>query len=255
MLLAVDIGNIRIVAGAYFQGRWIDWEIQTDRLKTADEYGILFKNLLSEAGLEPSRVQGAVIAGVVPPLTGVIEKMLQKYFTAARVIVVGPGIKTGLAIRIENPREIGADLIVNAVAALHRYQPPLIIVDFGTAITFCALGADGAYLGGAIAPGMDIAGEALFVQTAKLPRFEMVRPKNVIGKNTITSLQSGLYFGYLGLIDSLISRMKAELKGDPMVVATGNLASMVAADTRYIDRVDPNLTLEGLRLIYEMNND
>ncbi|HYH01574.1 MAG TPA: type III pantothenate kinase [Bacillota bacterium] len=254
MLLAFDIGNIRIVAGAFIQGRWIDWEIQTDRLKTADEYGILFKSLLLEAGLDPAKVQGAVIAGVVPPLTGVIEKMLQKYFNA-RIIVVGPGIKTGLSIRIENPREIGADLIVNAVAALHRYQPPLIIVDFGTATTFCAIGADGAYLGGAIAPGMDIAGEALFAQTAKLPRFEMVRPKNVIGKNTIGSLQSGLYFGYLGLVDSLISRMKAELKGNPVVVATGSLASMIAADAKYIDRVDQNLTLEGLRLVYEMNNN
>lgn len=256
MLLALDVGNTRISAGVWDKEDWAGvWELQPDRQKTADEYGILLKSLLSGSGIDPQKVEAAVMASVVPPLTGTFEKMVQKYFTKAKLVVVGPGIKTGLAIKIENPREIGADLIVNAVAALALYRPPLIVVDFGTATTFCALGANGEYLGGAIAPGMDVAGEALFCQTAKLPRFEMIRPKNAIGKNTVSSLQSGFYFGYLGLVENLVRRIKSELGGEPVVIATGNQAPMIAEGTRSIDHVNLNLTLEGLRMIYELNHD
>lgn len=256
LLLALDIGNTRITMGVWEGSKLAGtWEMQPELQKTADEYGILVKSLLSGSGIEPGKIQAAVAASVVPPLTGTFEKMVQKYFNGIKFVIVGPGIKTGLAIKIENPREIGASLIANAVAALALYRPPLIVVDFGTATTFCALGANGEYLGGAIAPGMDVAGEALFYQTAKLPRFEMIRPKNAIGKNTVSCLQSGFYFGYLGLVESLVQRIKSELGGLPVVIAAGNLAPMIAEGAGSIDYVNLNLTLEGLRMIYEMNHE
>lgn len=256
MVLVFDIGNTQIVAGLFDADRLAaDWRLQTDRRKTVDEYGILFKSMLREAGDIPlERVKAAVISSVVPPVTGIIEEMIEKYFKVS-VLSVGPGVRTGLAIKYENPREIGADRVVNAVAGVKLYGPPLIIVDFGTATTFCAIAANGDYLGGAIAPGLGIASEALFQCTAKLPRVEILKPKAVIGKNTVHSIQSGLYYGYIGLVENLIRRIKAEMACEAKVVATGGLAELVAADTDLVDIVNPHLTLEGLRLIYGLNQN
>ena len=255
MLLVFDIGNTQISAGVFRHDKLAEaWRIRTDPQKTVDEYGILCKSLFREARLDSGQIKAVIISSVVPSLTGVIERMAQRYF-AAKSLLVGPGIKTGLAIKFENPREIGADRIVNAVAAMHFYGAPLIVIDFGTATTFCVIAPSGDYLGGAVVPGLEIAAESLFSRTAKLPRVELVKPRNVIGKNTTHSLQSGLYYGYLGLVESMIGRMKTEMKFNPQVVATGSLADLFAADTGLIDRVDPNLTLEGLRLIYEMNHE
>ncbi len=253
MLLVFDIGNTNTVVGVYDGKRLTaDWRLATDRLKTVDEYGILLKNLFQESGLTPRAVTAAIISSVVPPVTGLFGSMVEKYFKV-KPLEVGPGVKTGLAIKYENPREIGADRVVNAVAGIQLYGAPLIIIDFGTATTFCAIAPSGEYMGGAIAPGLGITSEALFVRTAKLPRVEIARPKTVIGKNTINSIQSGLYFGYIGLVESLVTRIKAELNCDPKVIATGGLAEMIAGDTTIIDTIDPYLTLEGLRLIYELN--
>lgn len=253
MLLVFDIGNTNIVAGVYDGVRLVaDWRLATDRLKTADEYGILLKNLFAHTGLEVNTVKAAAVSSVVPPLTGVFQQMVLEFF-GVTPLLVEPGVKTGLSIKIDNPREVGADRVVNAVAALALYGPPLIIVDFGTATTFCALGPNGDYLGGAIAPGLGIASEALFERTAKLQRIEVVRPKTAIGRNTPHSLQSGLFFGYLGLVEGLITRIKTEMNCQPRVVATGGLAEVVAGESKLVDTINPHLTLEGLRLIYKMN--
>lgn len=256
MLLVVDIGNTQIVAGLFDDERLVaDWRLQTDRQKTADEYGILLKSMLRDAGgVHLERVKAAVVSSVVPPVTGIIERMIEKYFKVP-ILVIGPGIKTGLSIKYENPREIGADRVVNAVAGVKLYGSPLIIVDFGTATTFCAIGTSGDYLGGAIAPGLGIASEALFQRTAKLPRVELLKPKMVIGKNTVHSIQSGLYYGYIGLVENLIRRIKGEMGCEPNVVATGGLAELVALDTGLIDTINPHLTLEGLRFIYGLNQN
>lgn len=265
MLLVFDIGNTNIVAGVYQQTKLIaDWRLATDRQKTTDEYGILLKNLFQSQNLNLSQVTAAVISSVVPPLTDLLQKMLEKYF-AITGLIVGPGVKTSLSIKYENPREVGADRVVNAVAGIHLYDPPLIIVDFGTATTFCAINGNGEWLGGAIAPGLGISSEALFQRTAKLPRVELVKPKAVIGKNTVNSIQSGLFYGYIGLVESLILRIKNEMSQNPenpkernsnrapRVIATGGLAELIAAETTLIDDYNPNLTLEGLRIIYELN--
>lgn len=253
LLLVFDISNTQIVAGVFNAERLIaDWRFQTDREKTYDEYGILLKSFFADHQLKVGDIQGAIISSVVPPVTTIIENMIQKYF-GVEAIVVGPGVKNGLTIKYENPREIGADGIVNAVAAIHLYGPPLIIVDFGTATTFCAISEQGHYLGGAIAPGLGIASEALFQRTAKLPRVELVKPKTTIGKNTISSMQAGLYYGYLGLVENLINRIRIELGGNPKVIATGELAQFISTDIQMIDAVNPLLTLQGLRMIYELN--
>ncbi|TCL75092.1 pantothenate kinase [Hydrogenispora ethanolica] len=255
MLLVLDIGNTNTVVGVYEDAKLLaDWRLATDRLKTVDEYGILVKSLFSEAGLDHRRVESAIISSVVPPVTGLFAGMIEKYF-GVRPREVGPGVKTGLVIKYENPREVGADRVVNAVAGIQLYGPPLVIIDFGTATTFCAIGAQGDYLGGSIAPGLGIISEALFIRTAKLPRVEIVRPRTVIGKNTVNSIQSGLFFGYIGMVESLITRIKAEMNCNPLVVATGGLAELIAGDTKMIDRINPYLTLEGLRLIYGMNQN
>ncbi len=253
MLLVFDIGNTNTVVGVFKDDKLLaDWRLATDRLKTVDEYGIFVKSLFSEAGLDYRKVESAIISSVVPPVTGLFAGMIAKYF-GVQTMEVGPGVKTGLVIKYENPREVGADRVVNAVAGIQLYGPPLIIIDFGTATTFCAIGSQGEYLGGSIAPGLGITSEALFIRTAKLPRVEIIRPKTVIGKNTVNSIQSGLFFGYIGLVESLITRIKAEMQCAPLVLATGGLAELIAGDTKMIDRINPYLTLEGLRLIYEMN--
>ena len=254
MLLVFDIGNTQTVIGVFSGARLLaDWRLATDRQKTIDEYGILLKSLFRDSNLEISRVKAGVISSVVPPVTGLFEGMAVKYFSV-KPLVIGPGIKTGLAFKYENPKEVGADRVVNAVAAIKLYQPPLIVVDFGTATTFCAIAPNGEYQGGAIAPGLSISNEALFHRTAKLPKIEIEKPKNVIGRNTIHAMQAGLFYGYLSLVEGIISRMKGEMDYNPRVVATGDFAGLIGENTKLINVIEPHLTLHGLRFINELNN-
>lgn len=253
MLLAIDIGNTNIAFGV-FDGETLraTWNVATDINKTADEYAVLLLNLLPREGLALSDIDHVSIACVVPPLLTIFEELSQRYFKIPPLIV-GPGVKTGVSICTDNPREVGADRVVNAAAAHHLYGGPLIVIDFGTATTLDALSKEGDYLGGAIAPGIGIAAEALFERASKLPRVELIPPEHAIGKNTVTTMQSGIIFGYVGLIEGLVTRIKQELGGEAYVVATGGLAEVIATETKVIDTVDMHLTLLGLRLIHELN--
>lgn len=262
MLLAVDIGNTNIVLGV-FEGDELkaSWRVQTERRKMPDEWGFMVSSLLTYRNIQPQEVTAAIVSSVVPPLTHAFEEMIESYFNI-KCLVVEPGIKTGVAVRYDNPKEVGADRIVNAVAAFHYYGGPAIVIDFGTATTFDALSANGEYLGGAIAPGVNIAAEALFSVASRLFRVDLAVPKTAIGKNTVTSMQSGIMFGYIGLVKGLVERFKEELQelsppaaGQRVkVIATGGLAEVVARDNNgIIDKVDQDLTLQGLRLIHELN--
>ncbi|MBA7472265.1 MAG: type III pantothenate kinase [Dehalococcoidia bacterium] len=253
MLLAIDIGNTNIAFGV-FDGETLraTWNVATDINKTADEYAVLLLNLLPREGLAPTDIDHVSIACVVPPLLTIFEELSQRYFKIPPLIV-GPGVKTGVSICTDNPREVGADRVANAAAAHHLYGGPLIVIDFGTATTLDALSKEGDYLGGAIAPGIGIAAEALFERASKLPRVELIPPEHAIGKNTVTTMQSGIIFGYVGLIEGLVTRIKQELGGEAYVVATGGLAEVIATETKVIDTVDMHLTLLGLRLIHELN--
>ncbi len=254
MILAIDVGNTNIVLGVFKNEEIIArWRISTDRERTADEYGIILINLFQHARLEMKEVEAIVISSVVPPLMLNLERMCKRFFNI-NPMIVGPGIKTGLPIKMDNPREVGSDRIVNAVAGYNLYGGPLTIVDFGTATTFCAVSKKGEYLGGAIAPGIGISTEALFAKAAKLPRVELKKPSSVIGKNTIHGMQAGIIFGYVGLVDEIVRRFKQEL-GECKVLATGGLAEMIAKESTAIDIVEPFLTLIGLRLIYNRNKD
>ena len=264
MLLAVDIGNTNVVMGV-FEGDQLkgSWRVQTERRRMPDEWGLMIITLLEHRGYQTSAVTDVIVSSVVPPLTNALREMAQIYFGVA-ALVVEPGIKTGVAVRYENPKEVGADRIVNAVAALHYYGAPAIIIDFGTATTFDAISGHGEYLGGAIAPGINIAAEALFSVASRLFRVELTPPKQAIGRNTASSMQSGIMFGYIGLVEGLVYRFREELTAitPPVlgqkikVIATGGLAEVVARDTtNLIDVVDQDLTLQGLRLIYELNNN
>lgn len=253
MLLVIDVGNTNTVLGVFDGNRLAaDWRLETKQRQTADEYGILARNLFALAEMEVSRIQHIVIASVVPPLNSVLEQMAVKYFRL-KPLFVEPGVKTGMPVLYDSPADVGADRIVNAVAAYDRYGGPAIVVDFGTATTFDAISAKGEYLGGVIAPGPGISAEALFTRTARLPRVEIKSPARVIGTSTVTSIQSGLYYGYIGMIDGILERMLHELGAKTKIIATGGYASLFGKGSGRIQHIDANLTLEGLRLIYEKN--
>lgn len=253
MLLVIDVGNTNIVVGVYKNNELLNhWRVSTVRNRTTDEYGVTFMNLFLLNGVDPKKVNKVIISSVVPPLMPAMERVALNYFKTTPVIV-GPGTKTGMSIQVDNPREVGADRIVNAVAAYEKYGGPLIIIDFGTATTFCAVNEKGIYQGGAIAPGIGISAEALFERAAKLPRIEIKNPGAVISKNTVASMQSGTLFGYVGLVEGIVARMKKELSGKVRVIATGGLANLIAQETDCIDHIERFLTLEGLRIIYDKN--
>lgn len=253
MILVMDVGNTNIVLGVYGQDRLLHhWRLETDRHKTEDEFGMQVKALLTDAGLTFASINGMIMSSVVPPIMAALERMCQKYFHI-KPLIVGPGVKTGLNIKYDNPREVGADRIVNAVAAIEEYGAPLIIVDFGTATTYCYINEHRQYMGGAIAPGINISTEALYSRASKLPRIEIARPASVVGKNTVSAMQSGIVYGYVGQAEGIVTRMKAESKQQPKVIATGGMASLIADESAVIDKVDPFLTLKGLYLIYKRN--
>ncbi|MCP2036845.1 type III pantothenate kinase [Planomicrobium sp. HSC-17F08] len=253
MILVMDVGNTNIVLGVYGQDRLLHhWRLETDRHKTEDEFGMQVKALLTDGGLTFASINGIIMSSVVPPIMAALERMCQKYFHI-KPLIVGPGVKTGLNIKYDNPREVGADRIVNAVAAIEEYGAPLIIVDFGTATTYCYINEHRQYMGGAIAPGINISTEALYSRASKLPRIEIARPASVVGKNTVSAMQSGIVYGYVGQAEGIVARMKAESKQQPKVIATGGMASLIADESTAIDKVDPFLTLKGLYLIYKRN--
>ena len=262
MLLAFDVGNTNIVLGVFKDGEMVtNWRLETDNRKSADEYGMVIHQLFQYENLDVNEVEDVIISTVVPSILYTLQHLSQKYFDT-RAIVIGPGLKTGLVVKYDNPKQVGADRIVNAVAAHAKYGGPLIVIDLGTATTFCAITAKAEYIGGTIAPGLKISSDALFEKTAKLPKVELEEPGSVICRNTINSMQSGLVYGHMGLVEFIVKKMKRELaeycKGeiseeDIKVIATGGLATLVNSGVDCIDYVDKLLTLEGLEMIYRKN--
>lgn len=254
MIVVVDVGNTNIVFAVYEGKKLLNhWRMTTDKDKTSDEFGMFFMDIFNYEKIDIAKIEAVVIASVVPPIMYSLEHAIKKYFKLDP-IVVGPGLKTGINIKYENPREVGADRIVNAVAALEMYKGSLIIVDFGTATTFCAVMSNGEYLGGVICPGIKISAEALFQRAAKLPRIDLAKPDTVIGRNTVSSMQSGIVYGYVGKVDYIVKRMKKEMKEDNIkVIATGGLARLIASESETIDEINGFLALDGLRIIYEKN--
>lgn len=249
-LLVIDVGNSNIVLGVYRDDELAhSWRLATARERTSDEYGILIRQLMGDVG---GPLEGAIVSSVVPPINAAIADTVRNYFHVDPLFVE-PGVKTGVAIHVDNPQEVGADRIVNCVAAHHAWGGPTVIVDFGTATTFDVVTADAKYIGGVISPGLNISAEALFARAARLPRVDIRRPSHVIGTNTVVNMQSGIYFGYLGLVDGILTRMKQELPDVKRVIATGGLASLFTDESEHIDEVDPELTLKGLKIIYDRN--
>lgn len=253
VILALDIGNSNIAIGYFINGKLAHrWRIATVRERTADELGILIKGLFLDRGLYETKLCGVVVSSVVPSLMYAVEEMCEQYLDC-RPLIVGPGMRTGLVIKHENPRDMGSDRIAGAVAAIHLYGAPVIVVDFGTATTFTVIDSKEQYIGGVIAPGIKISSDALFQRASKLPRIDLVRPSNVIGKNTTSSMQSGIVFGFAGQVDGIVDRIRKEAGLPFRVVATGGLASVVSGESRTIEEVNPELTLRGLYLLWERN--
>ncbi len=258
LLLVIDVGNTNIVFGLY-DGKKLefDWRISSDKDRTSDEYGLLFDQIFRYNDISILDIEDVIISSVVPTLMHTLPAASIKYFKK-EPIVIGPGVKTGMNIRYDNPREVGADRIVNAVAAYEKYGGPVIVVDFGTANTFCFISKEGDYMGGVITPGIKISAEALFLRTAKLPKVELLKPEKVIGKNTVSSIQSGIVNGYIGMVDHIIELMMQEMgvvHEEISVVATGGFSQLIASQSKYIKKIDKMLTLDGLRIIYERNKD
>lgn len=259
MLLALDVGNTNTVLGLYkLDGDVAElaahWRVTTHHGRTADEYGVLFVNLFERNGFTAAGVRHIIVSSVVPPVESTLREVCAKYFDV-QALFVEPGIKTGMPVLVDNPAELGADRLVNAIAAFDRYGGPCVVVDFGTATTFDVVSARGEYLGGAIAPGIGISADALFARAARLGRVDIKRPAKVIGTNTVTHIQSGLYYGYIGLVDGILARIAEELGAEPRVIATGGLARQISGDSRFIDEIDDMLTLNGLLILFERNRE